>query len=163
MFGFDTLNKSFQELPSFLKDKGFENPDQTLDTAFHRAYNTKEQFFHYIQQDSETIRYFHPHLTAFKSPVSWTTVVPLAEKLQKVDSDVPLFVDVGGGHGFQCAAFREATKERFPGRVINQDLPPTLAEAPKYDDIEMMVQNFYKKQKIRGSDPESRTKQRKIL
>lgn len=151
MYGFNTLNKAFQELPALLKEKGYKNPDQALDTAFHRAFNTKEQFFLFIQQDPETIRYFHPSLTAFASPVSWTSVVPLAQKLQEADKNEPLFVDVGGGHGYQCAAFRKATAEHFPGRVINQDLPETLAEAPKHEDIEMMVQNFYEKQQIQGS------------
>ena len=151
MFGFNMLNKSFQDLPSFLKETGYKNPDHTLDTAFHRAFKTDEQFFLFMQKDTETIRYFHPSLTAFKSPVIWTTVVPLAEKLQDADKNKPLFVDVGGGHGYQCAAFREATRERFSGRVINQDLPPTLAEAPKYEDIEMMAQNFYEEQQILGS------------
>jgi hypothetical protein len=160
MFGFNTLNKAFQELPKSLKEQGYKNPDHTLDTAFHRAYNTKMQFFLWMQQDQETIRYFHPSLTAFESPIAWTAVVPLAEKLRDADKNAPLFVDVGGGHGFQCAAFRKATAEKFPGRVINQDLPETLAEAPKYEDIEMMAQDFYQKQQIQGSCPLKQDKAR---
>ncbi len=163
MFGFNTLNKAFQELPDFLKEKGYKNPDQSLDTAFHRAYNTKMQFFLFMQQDQETIRYFHPSLTAFESSVSWTAVVPLAEKLQEADKNVPLFVDIGGGHGYQCAAFRKATAEHFPGRVINQDLPETLAEAPKYEDIEMMAQNFYQKQQIQGAYSLKQAKGREVF
>ncbi|KAM3071367.1 hypothetical protein ACMFMG_008959 [Clarireedia jacksonii] len=151
MYGFNTSNKAFQELPDYLKEKGYKNPDQPLDTAFHRAFNTNEQFFLYIQNEPEIIRYFYPSLTAFKSPVSWTSVVPLAEKLKDADKNAPLFVDVGGGHGYQCAAFREATRDQFPGRVINQDLPGTLAEAPKYEDIEMMTQDFYQKNQIQGA------------
>lgn len=150
MFGFDTLNKAFQELPDYLKANEYKNPDQLLDAAFHKAYNTKLPFFPWMQQYEEKIRYFHPSLTAFESPSLWTTVVPLTEKLQEADGKAPLFVDVGGGHGYQCRDFRKATKEKFPGRVINQDLPETLAEAPKYDDIEMMVQDFYKEQRIKG-------------
>lgn len=151
MYGFNTLNKAFQELPDFLKENSYKNPDQPLDTAFHRAFDTKEQFFLYIQQVPEIIRYFYPSLTAFKSPISWTSVVPLVEKLREADKNVPLFVDIGGGHGYQCDAFRKAIAERsISGRVINQDLPGTLAEAPKYDNIEMMAQNFYEKQQIQG-------------
>ena len=153
MYGFGTLNKAFQELPDVLKENRYKNPDQSNGTAFHRAFNTREQFFLYIQQHPETIRYFHPSITAFESPVAWTSVLPLGEMLRDADKNAPLFVDVGGGHGYQCAAFRKATAEHFPGRVINQDLPPTLAEAPKYEDIEMMAQNFYEKQHIQGSYP----------
>lgn len=151
MFGFNTLNKAFQELPDFLKEKGYKNSDQTLDTAFHRAYSTKMQFFLFMQQDQETIRDFHASLPAFESSTPWTAVVPLAEKLREADKNLPLFVDVGGGHGYQCVAFRKATAEHFPGRVINQDLPETLSEAPRYEDIEMMAQDFYQKQQIQGS------------
>ena len=163
MFGFNTLNKAFQELPDFLKENGYKNPDQILDTAFHRAFNTKMQFFLFMQQDQEAIRYFHPSLTAFESSISWTTVVPLAEKLREADKNVPLFVDVGGGHGYQCAAFRKATAAHFPGRVINQDLPETLAEAPKYEDIEMMTQDFYQKQQIQGSSSLKQGKAREVF
>ena len=151
LWGFNILNKVFQKLPDFLKEKGYKNPDKTLDTAFHKAYNTKMQFFLIMQQDQEALRSFHPSLTAFKSPVEWTAVVPLAEKLREADKNAPLFVDVGGGHGYQCAAFRKATEENFPGRVINQDLPETLAEAPKYDNTEMMAQDFYRRQQIQGT------------
>ncbi|KAI9641135.1 hypothetical protein NHQ30_010565 [Ciborinia camelliae] len=151
MYGFNTLNKAFQELPDFLKETGYKNPDDPLDTAFHRAFDTKEQFFIYIQQVPEIMRYFYPSLTAFKSPVPWASVFPLAEKLREADENVPLFVDIGGGHGYQCDAFRKAiTEHDISGRVINQDLPGTLASAPKYEDIEMMAQDFYEKQQIQG-------------
>jgi demethylsterigmatocystin 6-O-methyltransferase len=150
-YGFDILNPAFQKIPEFLKDKKYKNPEETLDTPFHRAFYTDEQFFLWFQKQAEMIGHFHPHLTAFKSPVLWTSVVPLAEMLQGADKNTPLFVDVGGGHGFQCEAFRKATAKQFPGgRVINQDLPETLKEAPHYDDIEMMVQNFYEEQQIKG-------------
>ena len=162
MFGFNILNKAFQALPDFLKETGYNNTEETLNTAFHRANNTKMQFFLFMQQDKEVIRYFHPSLTAFKSPAAWTAVVPLAEKLQDADKNAPLFVDVGGGHGYQCAAFRKATAGRFSGRVINQDLPPTLAEAPEYEDIEMMVQDFYQKQQIQGSYSLQKDKVREV-
>lgn len=151
-YGFDIMNPAFQKLPAFLKDNEYKNPDKTLDTAFHRAFDTEKQFFLWFQEQEEMISHFHPHLTAFKSPVLWTSVVPLGEMLQGADADKPLFVDVGGGHGFQCEAFRNATAERFPsGRVINQDLPETLSEAPHYDGVEMMVQDFYEEQQIKGS------------
>ncbi|EDN92468.1 hypothetical protein SS1G_08331 [Sclerotinia sclerotiorum 1980 UF-70] len=136
MFGFNTLNKALQELPDFLKENGYKNPENPLETAFHRAFDTKEHFFPYIQQFPDTMRYFYPSLTASKSPVPWTSVIPLAEKLREADKEKPLFVDIGGEHGYQCDAFRKAIAEYdFSGRVINQDLPGTLATAPKHDDI----------------------------
>ena len=145
------LNPSFQQVPDFLKEKGYKNPDQILDAPFHKAVDTDKPFFLWMQQNQDAIRYFHPSLAAFESPVLWTAVVPLAEILKDADKNVPIFVDVGGGTGAQCAAFRKATKEHFSGRVINQDLPQTIAEAPKDEDIEMMAQDFFQEQQIQGS------------
>ena len=151
VFGFNILNKAFQELPKYLKDKGYQSPDQPLDTAFHQAFDTKEQFFLFLQQDPESMQNLHASLGAFDGPVSWTTVVPLDEKLQNSDENTVLLVDIGGGPGLQCAEFRKAIAGRFIGRVVNQDLPNTLARAPNHEGVEMMVQDFYQKQQIRGS------------
>jgi demethylsterigmatocystin 6-O-methyltransferase len=74
----------------------------------------------------------------------------LIKKLHRVDQNAPLFVDIGGGHGSQCTAFRKATEGHFSGRVINQDLPETLASAPKNEGIEMMAQNFFENNQIQG-------------
>lgn len=151
MFGVNILNKALEELPRLLKEAKYQNPDHTSDNSFHRAYDTKLPFFVYLQRDPEAIQYFQASLAAFESPVSWTTAVPLIEKLQGADQNAPLFVDIGGGHGSQCAAFRKAIAGHFSGRVINQDLPETLASAPKNEGIEMMSQNFYEKNQIQGS------------
>lgn len=148
MFGYNILNKAYHELPEMLKKTKYKNPDHTSDTSFHRAYDTKLPFFVFLQQDPDTIRYFQNSLAAFESPVSWTTAVPLTERLQGTDKTTLLFVDIGGGHGSQCTAFRKATQ--VPGRVINQDLPQTLASAPESEGVEMMAQNFFEENQIKG-------------
>lgn len=55
MYGFNTLNKAFQELPDLLKEKNYKNPDRIVDTAFQRAFDTKEPFLLFLQQDPEMI------------------------------------------------------------------------------------------------------------
>jgi hypothetical protein len=131
-----------------LKETKYKNSDQTSATCFQRAYDTKLPFFLYLQQDSEKIRYFQEGLSTFESPTSWTNAVPLTEKLQGSDENAPLFVDIGGGYGSQCAVFRKATQ--LPGRVICQDLPETVASAPKHEGVEMMAQSFLEKNHIQG-------------
>lgn len=150
-FGFDTLNRAFQELPTFLKEHSYRNPDRLLNTAFHRAYDTNEPYFSWALSQPEVIRDFFPSLNAFKSPITWAQVIPLDEKFQDTDKDAPLFVDLCGGHGAQCAALRKAITGRFSDRVINQDLTKTPSEAPRYDDIKIMVQYFYKEQQVKGA------------
>lgn len=148
MFGYNILNKAYQELPKLLKEIKYKNPDHTSATPFQRAFDTKLPFFVFLQQDPENINYLLKSLRAYESPISWTTAVPLTEKLQGTDENTPIFVDIGGGHGSQCAAFRKATQ--VPGRVINQDLPQTLATAPEIEGVEKMVQNFFEKNQIQG-------------
>lgn len=149
MFGYNILNKAYTELPKMLKETKYKNPDHTSDTSFQRAYDTKLPFFLFLQQDPEYIRYFQESLSTFESPVSWTTAFPLDEKLKGASGDAPLFVDIGGGHGSQCASFRKATE--LPGRVINQDLPQTLGSAPDIEGVEMMAQDFFEKNQVQGS------------
>ena len=73
------------------------------------------------------------------------------ERLRGTDASTPIFVDIGGGHGFQCAAFGAAAAAAgWPGRVIHQDLPGTLAAAPAYPGVAKMEQDFFSRQQIRG-------------
>ena len=97
-------------------------------------------------------------LPSLENAKPWTSVAPLAEKLERAlataeDGPAPpvLFVDVGGGGGGQCEYFRKATADRFAGRVILQDLPQTVAAAPERDGVEKMEQDFFKEQAVKGS------------
>lgn len=150
IFGHNILNKAFQELPRFLKETDYRFPDQPLDTSFHRAFNTKEQFFYFLQKDPESMQNLHASLGAFDSPIHWTAVLPLEKMLHGSDDNTVLLIDIGGGPGFHCAEFRQRITGRFPGRVINQDLPHTLATAPKHKGVEMMVQDFYDENQVQG-------------
>lgn len=61
----------------------------------------------------------------------------------------PLFVDISGGNGSQCVALRQ----RLPhvqGRVINQDLPPVIAQAIPHECVEHTVNDFLSHQPIQG-------------
>ena len=63
--------------------------------------------------------------------------------------ETPLFVDVGGGIGHMCLAL----KQRLPhasGRVVNQDLPPSIAQAIQSDGVEHTVHDFMTDQPIKG-------------
>lgn len=107
-------------------------------------------YYLWVQTKPEIAKYFFPLLSAHVGPVIWEQVVPLDEILKDADKDAPLFVDLGGGKGAQCASFRKAIERRFSGRVINQDLSGTISDAPKPDGVEMMVQDVYEEQQIKG-------------
>ncbi|KAL8636593.1 MAG: hypothetical protein Q9226_009238, partial [Calogaya cf. arnoldii] len=71
-----------------------------------------------------------------------------------LDPTQTLFIDIGGGRGQICEAF----KSRFPsppcrGRVIVQDLPQTLAGVPTLSasGIEAIPHDFFAPNPIKGA------------
>jgi len=84
---------------------------------------------------------------------SWLTVYPVMEELgaaaKELDKDKALFVDIGGSIGAQSAQFREKHPD-LPGRVINQDLPETVAKALPTPGVENIAHDFFEPQPIKG-------------
>ena len=74
--------------------------------------------------------------------------------MESAEKTAPLFVDVGGGLGLQCVAFKQAilklVEGPFEGRLIHQDLPETLNQAPCHEGVEKMAQDFFKGQAVEG-------------
>jgi demethylsterigmatocystin 6-O-methyltransferase len=81
---------------------------------------------------------------------TWLDAYPWRERTQGVAADQALFVDIGGGRGQQCEALRAALPD-LPNRVILQDLPTTIAQAPKHAGVEAMEQDFFHPQQVRGA------------
>lgn len=83
----------------------------------------------------------------------WFNVFPLEAELGnflKESPAAPAFVDIGGGFGHQCAALAAA----FPalkGRLVLQDMPHTLAIAPRLDGVEAMAHDFFGPQPVAGA------------
>lgn len=67
-----------------------------------------------------------------------------------VKAGTPVFVDVGGSFGQQCARL----KAKYPdllGKVVCQDLPATLEHAPQIPGVEFMAQDFFKPNAVKGA------------
>ena len=80
---------------------------------------------------------------------SWLDVFPSQRFMQDETSEAPLFVDVGGGIGHQCAAL----KARFPNiarQVVLQDLLGAIEHAIPTDGVEPMVHDFWSEQPVKG-------------
>ncbi|KAK5659382.1 hypothetical protein OQA88_1475 [Cercophora sp. LCS_1] len=82
--------------------------------------------------------------------LSWLTAYPIDREAQGWSPDRPLFVDIGGSIGHQCANFK-AAHPNIPGRVILQDLPHSVANALPTPGVENMAHDFWTPQPIRGS------------
>ncbi|KAF3059808.1 Demethylsterigmatocystin 6-O-methyltransferase [Daldinia childiae] len=144
--------KQYQETPAYLKEIGYENPTDETNTAFHYAFNTKVHPFQYMVEHPEQLDHFNRYMALRRqAELSWLAVYPVREEAAGLtDSERPLYVNVGGGIGHQCAQFKEKYPD-LPGRVILEDLPGTVAQALPTPGVENLVHDFFMPQPIKGA------------
>lgn len=141
----------FQKLPQFLVDTKFRNPSDGTNSPFQRAHSTNLAPFVWIVNNPSNFEYFIQWMTVQREgqPI-WLDVFPFERMLcHGLDPETPLFIDVGGGVGHQCAAL----KSRFPhlqGRVILQDLAQPISQVIPLPGVEAMVHDFWTPQPIKG-------------
>ena len=84
--------------------------------------------------------------------LDWLSVFPVEKEVGawSAEPDKALFVDIGGSFGHQCIAFK-ARYPKLPGRIILQDIPQTLEHVKPIEGVEIMVQNFFEPQVIKGT------------
>lgn len=95
-------------------------------------------------------------MPVLRGQTNWLDVIDF-EALIKIDGtdddaitpETPVFVDVGGGIGSQCAILK-AKLPNLPGRVILQDLPVALQHALPTEGVEIMAHNFWTEQPVKG-------------
>ncbi|KAL8888357.1 MAG: hypothetical protein Q9215_004193 [Flavoplaca cf. flavocitrina] len=154
------------DLPTFLSHNQYRNPSDSTHTVHQFTRKTDKHWFewatterpaHYAALNQFMAVNLHaktgvdvfpfesilPHLFNLDHP-SKTTLNP----------EQTLFIDIGGGIGQICEAF----KSRFPsppsgGRIIVQDLPQTLAGVPAISPlgIEAIPHDFFNPQPIQGA------------
>ncbi|KAL8757503.1 MAG: hypothetical protein Q9184_004183 [Pyrenodesmia sp. 2 TL-2023] len=142
------------DLPRFLAQTSYQNPTDSMNTVHQLAWNTPLSFFDWMTEHPEHYAVLNKFMAANRMAQTGVQVFPFEDKvpaLFKTESpETPLFVDVGGGRGQMCRAFR-ARYPDLPGRVIFQDLPQTMADAPSGNGTEAMAHNFFHPQPIRGA------------
>lgn len=149
---FETVMPCFQALPQFLMDTKFANPSDGTNTAFQRAHHTDLPPFVWALEHPFNYSAFNQFMTAQREgqPI-WLDVFPFEKLLaQDVNPETPLFVDVGGGVGHQCAALK-ARFPQVPGRVILQDQAQILPQALPTPGVEAMGHDFWTPQPVKGS------------
>lgn len=82
----------------------------------------------------------------------WFTIYPFVEELGAQCSSKPngvSLVDVGGNRGADILEFRK-TYPDFPGRLVLQDLPETIAQIDKsiMQDVELQTYDFFTPQPV---------------
>ncbi|KAL8708184.1 MAG: hypothetical protein Q9225_007639 [Loekoesia sp. 1 TL-2023] len=147
------------ELPRFLAQTNYKNPADPLRTVHHFKFgNEGMHWFDWakLEQNAEHFEALNELMATTRFAKSGIEVFPFEEKIPslfKASSEKPesaLFVDIGGGRGQMCRAFRNRYPD-LPGRVVFQDLPHTIAEAEPRSGIEAMPCNFFEPQPIKGA------------
>ncbi|KJZ71734.1 hypothetical protein HIM_08876 [Hirsutella minnesotensis 3608] len=149
---FYTVGPQYQALPAFLKKTGYKNPQDETHTAFHDAFNTDVHPFAWFASHPENLGYFNDYMALRRTPdLSWLSVYPVTEESKGwTDAERPLYVNIGGGIGHQCAEFKQKYPD-IPGRVILQDLPHSVAQALPTPGVENIAHNFFEPQPVKGA------------
>ncbi|KAH9212464.1 O-methyl transferase B, partial [Leptodontidium sp. 2 PMI_412] len=142
-------------LPDFLKDTGYRNITSNTNTPFWKAFNTPLSCFEWLPDQRDKFGYFQHSMMIPRGTNDWLSVFPLERELAEWKSvgdeeERVLFVDVGGGRGQQCVALRKKYSE-LKGRVVLQDLKETVERRPEIEGVEVMVQDFWKPQAVKGA------------
>ena len=66
----------------------------------------------------------------------------------KIDSETPVFVDIGGGIGRECQRLKEKHPE-VQGRIILQDTPPVIEQALPIPGLVKMPYDFWTPQPVK--------------
>ncbi|KAI1386128.1 O-methyl transferase B [Hypoxylon trugodes] len=149
---YELVAKQYQATPRFLKENNYQNPTDENNTAFKMGWSTEKQPFDLMLTLPGAMDNFHTYMALRRqAELSWLTVYPVRREVSGLtDHHRPLYVNIGGGIGHQCAQFREKYPD-IPGRVILQDLPDTIVRALPTPGVENMAHDFFEPQPIKDA------------
>ncbi|KAF7508283.1 hypothetical protein GJ744_009428 [Endocarpon pusillum] len=148
---FDNCGPVFQKLPEFLARTKYQAITDNAKCVLQPAFNINVPAFIWLQQNPARFATFQQYMMQQREGMpTWLTVYPVVRETKEWDPERPVFVDVGGGLGHQCAAL----KAKYPdlrGRVILQDLPHAIEAALSTPGVQNMVHDFFSPQPVKGA------------
>lgn len=124
--------RSYQELPDWFLERGYQDIKTNTDTPFQKAFNTTEPVFLWMRNQEKLFKHLHLAL-ALQYRAQWLDKFALERYVggfpakAAQDKEAVLFIDVGGSFGMQCQNLRaKYSVTDMPGRVILQDLQETI-------------------------------------
>ncbi|KAI1465194.1 S-adenosyl-L-methionine-dependent methyltransferase [Daldinia caldariorum] len=156
-FSFDITQTSFAKMPTYLRNTGFQNPQNALDGPFQYA-NSYGSAFTWLTDHPDVFKAFHSYVHALRlHRPSWSDMYPVQERLikgLKSNGDASAFVDIGGGTGQILQDFH-ASVPQYTGRLVLQEIPDVITAATAMgvgdDGIELQVHDFFTPQPIKGA------------
>jgi demethylsterigmatocystin 6-O-methyltransferase len=150
---FDNCGPVFQKLPDFLKETKYQPITDNTKCVLQPAWKINVPAFIWLQQNPERFANFQQYMMQQRQGMpTWLSVYPVEKETKSWSPEHPIFVDVGGGLGHQCAALK-GKYPKLPGRVILQDLPPAIQAAITTTGVENTIHDFFRPQPIKGMIP----------
>lgn len=142
------LSPGFLAVPRFLKNNGYLDIVNPRDCPFQLGWETEMTMYEWLQTQPKIFDYFQRYMQSQHKMVKpFTDEYSIEDLLDDLDSEQPFFVDVGGGYGHQALSIKVA----YPyARVILEDLPAQLQGTEVGEDVEIVPQDFFEEQKIKG-------------
>lgn len=140
--------RGYLAFPRFLKMNGYRDVTNPRNCPLQLGCQTKATLYEWVQTQPElNVCYNDYMLGHHKLLRPFTDVYPIEDLLDDMDPDQPFFVDVGGGYGHQALAI----KVTHPyARVILEELPLQLQDLEVGEDVELLAQDYFKEQKVKG-------------
>lgn len=138
--------------PEFFKATKYQNPESMTETPFQIAHNTDRPAFEWAHVNRPDLTAeFGLWMTAMRGQKTWLDVIDFEALLagSSTDAETPVFVDVGGGIGSQCALFKSRLPN-LPGRVVLQDLPVVIEHALVTEGVENTGHDFWLEQPVKS-------------
>ena len=149
---FETNGPVYQALPSFLKQSKYSALVDGNKTPFQEAFKTDLGAYQWLGTHPENLEYLNQYMSSRRTAAeSWLSVYPIEEETKFCQAAAPLFVNIGGGIGHQCAEFRKRYPN-IPGKVILQDLSQTIKGALNTPGVENMSYDFFTPQPVQGNN-----------
>ncbi|KAI0106537.1 S-adenosyl-L-methionine-dependent methyltransferase [Hypoxylon sp. NC0597] len=147
-------------LPDFLRRHDYKAPEDKSDTAFaqgNRVTPEEPTFFDWLKTRPENARNFNVFMTSHRMDVkTWLDRPELIKEITDAFKKVTAgkeggeekgvsFVDIGGGIGHQCKAFKKRVPD-LKGKIVLEDLEEVVANAELEEGIEKIGVDFLKGQ-----------------
>ena len=147
----DNILPCWQVLPEFLAETKYQNPSDAAHSPFQKGHRTELMPFDWaLAVPSRFDNFLQWMMANREGQKMFLDVYPFEKELcHGLTPETPLFVDVGGGIGHMCLALKQRLPHA-PGRVVNQDLPPAIAQAIQSDGVEHTIHDFMTDQPIKG-------------
>ncbi|KAK6214344.1 hypothetical protein LQW54_004572 [Pestalotiopsis sp. IQ-011] len=161
---FDITQLSFSQMPEYLRNAKFQNPENALDGPFQYA-NECGSAFEWLTDRPDNFQAFHRYIHALRiHRPSWIDMYPVRDHLVEglrggPDGDASALVDLGGGTGQILQDFQAAVPE-YTGRLVLQEIPDVVnaamslgvgKESGNGSRIELQEHEFFTPQPIKGA------------